>query len=403
MWSTAREIAEGDVVIVWLTRDSVQPITITPGQDLNGKFGNYKHSDLVGIPYGSKVASRNGKGFIHVLRPTPELWTIALPHRTQILYLADIAFITTRLAIRPGSRVLEAGKRTGSGSFTHSIARTVGPVGHVFSFEFHQARAEKARIEFKQHGMSDYVSLQHRNVCKDGFALKEAVEAVFLDLPMPWEAIPFAKMAARKDRIVRICCFSPCMEQVSRTVSALNEHGFTDIAMYETLIRPHEVTQSSGLIPLKDIRVKLQIAEQAKEDRRLVQIASSKAKKEKRSTVTEDENDQQTQNVSNQAKRSRTDEANIHILDKSEDAMATFLPPLDNTNALHRDSPAPVGMTLTQPIREVRGHTSYLTFACLLPSDIPELLKRPARSTSPRPSGPTVLPEPPQAMDEDDL
>lgn len=34
---------------------------------------------------------------------------MALPHRTQILYLADIAFITSWLDIRRGSRVIEAG------------------------------------------------------------------------------------------------------------------------------------------------------------------------------------------------------------------------------------------------------------------------------------------------------
>ena len=85
-------------------------MTITPGKDFNSKFGHYRHSDLIGIPYGSKVGSRNGKGFINVLRPTPELWTIALPHRTQILYLADIAFITSWLDIKRGSRVIEAGE-----------------------------------------------------------------------------------------------------------------------------------------------------------------------------------------------------------------------------------------------------------------------------------------------------
>lgn len=126
MWSTAREIAAGDLVIVWLvspylllmpplvancsqTRDSVQPLVITPGKELNGKYGVYRHSDLIGVPYGSKIGSRNGKGFIHVLRPTPELWTLALPHRTQILYLADIAFVSSWLNIKPGSRVIEAG------------------------------------------------------------------------------------------------------------------------------------------------------------------------------------------------------------------------------------------------------------------------------------------------------
>lgn len=94
---------------VFKTRDAVQPLVITPGKELNGKYGVYRHSDLIGVPYGSKIGSRNGKGFIHVLRPTPELWTLALPHRTQILYLADIAFVSSWLNIKPGSHVIEAG------------------------------------------------------------------------------------------------------------------------------------------------------------------------------------------------------------------------------------------------------------------------------------------------------
>jgi tRNA (adenine57-N1/adenine58-N1)-methyltransferase catalytic subunit len=59
------------------------------------------------------------------------------------VYLADIAFITSYLDLKPGSSVLESG--TGSGSFTHSLARVVGPVGKVWSFEFHKERFEKAQ------------------------------------------------------------------------------------------------------------------------------------------------------------------------------------------------------------------------------------------------------------------
>ena len=92
------------------TRDLLQPLLISPGAELNMRFGVYRHADLVGRPYGSKVASRNGRGFVHVLRPTPELWTRALPHRTQILYVADIAFVCSWLDVRPGGRVVEAGE-----------------------------------------------------------------------------------------------------------------------------------------------------------------------------------------------------------------------------------------------------------------------------------------------------
>jgi len=69
--------------------------------------------------------------------------TLALPHRTQILYLPDIAFITSYLNVIPGSSVIEAG--TGSGSFSHSLVRTVGGTGKVHSFEYHEERFEKAR------------------------------------------------------------------------------------------------------------------------------------------------------------------------------------------------------------------------------------------------------------------
>ena len=35
--------------------------------------------------------------------------TLALPHRTQILYQPDISFITSFLDVKPGSKVIEAG------------------------------------------------------------------------------------------------------------------------------------------------------------------------------------------------------------------------------------------------------------------------------------------------------
>ena len=101
-----------NLIVTFQTRDLIQPLVVTPGKDFNTKFGNFRQADFVGVPYGSKIPSRTGRGFLLILRPTPELWTLALPHRTQILYLADIAFITSCLNIKKGSRVIEAGMFT---------------------------------------------------------------------------------------------------------------------------------------------------------------------------------------------------------------------------------------------------------------------------------------------------
>ncbi|CCM04913.1 uncharacterized protein FIBRA_07110 [Fibroporia radiculosa] len=406
MWSTAREIAAGDVVIIWLTRDLIQPLLITPGKELNSRFGVYRHADLVGVPYGSKIGSRNGKGFIHVLRPTPELWTLALPHRTQILYLADIAFVCSWLNIKPGSRVIEAASHrksldllddsspcvlrmrkvaswsdescTGSGSFSHSVARAIGSSGHLWSYEFHEARANKAREEFTRHGMDPIVTLTHRNVCKDGFTVVDTVDSVFLDLPAPWDAVEHAKRALRKDRITRICCFSPCMEQVLRTVSALNDAGFTDITMYETLSRPHQVDLAPALLPISEVGERLKRAEQRREEKRLRQIANARAAAGKRKRTGEGEdNDADAAGIA--GKRHKMGGDGDLKGSEPEQAPATFdsdpapakseeLPSVSaSPPGAVASSPAADKIGLSKAFPEVRGHTSYLTFACLLP------------------------------------
>ncbi|KAK0487738.1 tRNA methyltransferase complex subunit Cpd1 [Armillaria novae-zelandiae] len=338
MWSTARTISAGDIVIVWLTRDLLQPLRVTPGTDFNSRFGNYRHADFVGIPYGSKVGARSGRGFVHLLRPTPELWTSALPHRTQIVYLADIAFISAQLNIQRGSRVIEAG--TGSASFSHSVIRSVGSAGHLWSYEFHEARAAKARDEFTRHGLLDVVTLAHRNVCKDGFTVTDTADSLFLDIPAPWDAIEHAKKALRKDCITRICCFSPCMEQVLRTVSALNDAGFTDITMYETLLRPHDLAQIPALPSIDAAADKLKHAERRREDKRLLQIAQGQRTKRKRQPDDEELS----------PKRAKTEEISV-----KSDEIPPDLPPPNNK------------FSVSKVMSEVRGHTSYLTFACLLP------------------------------------
>lgn len=101
-------IEEGDLVIVYLDVRHLYPITVKRDEVFQSKYGALKHNDVIGKKFGSSVSCT--RGYVYVLFPTPELWTVTLPHRTQILYAADISLIVFQLELKPGSIVCEAGK-----------------------------------------------------------------------------------------------------------------------------------------------------------------------------------------------------------------------------------------------------------------------------------------------------
>lgn len=240
-------IQDGDVAIVYLNHASAVPVKVQHGGQTQTRYGVIRHSaDLIGQRYGSKVTCSKG-GWVYVLHPTPELWTVSLPHRTQILYTTDIATITMMLELKPGAVVCESG--TGSGSLSHAILRSVAPSGHLHTVEFHQQRAEKALEEFREHRVDNLVTVRNQDVCRDGFGVSGVADAVFLDIPSPWEAVQHAK-AAMKRQGGRLCSFSPCIEQVQRTCEALADQGFEEINTLEILLRVHDVRTVS--LPLPD-------------------------------------------------------------------------------------------------------------------------------------------------------
>lgn len=233
-------VQDRETVFIVINSRKMYPLRVTNGQVFQTQFGQLKHCDIIGTRYGTKL--HLSKGYVYVLKFTPELWTINLPHRTQILYSTDISLITCKLNLKPGSVVIESG--TGSGSLSHSIARTIAPNGRLYTFDFHEERARKAIEEFDEHNLSSIIITQHRDVCEQGFDLEKIADAVFLDLPLPWKAIPFANKSL-KSYGSRICCFSPCIEQVQKTRVALEENCFIDIETLECLQRPYEVKNLS--------------------------------------------------------------------------------------------------------------------------------------------------------------
>lgn len=267
-------IEEGDLVILYISFDRQMPLEVKStvmDKKLNKEvdfvqqtsYGALRVKDLLGKKFGVKF--KLPRGYIYVLHPTPELWTRTLPHRTQILYATDISVILHQLDLKPGSKgkmwppvslnsgmsrssiflfifaVIECG--TGSGSLSHSLIRTISPDGHLYTFDFHQSRLDAALAEFRRHRVDRYVTAARKDACHEGFGdeMADAVDAVFLDLPHPWDAIGHAKKCLRRSTGGRLCSFSPCIEQVQKTIEAMKKAGFKDVRTLECLLRPFQV------------------------------------------------------------------------------------------------------------------------------------------------------------------
>jgi len=236
----------GDFVVLWASYQDVRGLVLQSGAIFNGRLGSFHHDDLIGKPFGTKVKSRKGDSWMAMLRPTPELITQSVQHRTQIIYHADISLILTLLDARPGKIIVESG--TGSGSVSVSFARAVAPGGKLHTFEFHEDRKKQAAADFERYGVQDIVCSHHGDACKDGFGsdLDNKVDGVFLDLPTPWLAMPHVERCLVHGG--KLCTFSPCIEQVEKVSEALRQRKWHDIRAFETLavnwgVKPAEAPQ----------------------------------------------------------------------------------------------------------------------------------------------------------------
>ena len=278
MLSNNKTVQDGDLVVVYHSYTKLKPLYVKSGETLVCKEGHFPHVNFIGVPFGGLVSghmpkkSDPTKPQILVLKPTPEVWTQAVPRRTQIIYATDISVIVQNLGLVPGSKVAEAG--TGSGSLTHGLANAVAPNGQVYTYDFHKTRYEEAGVEFAKNGLGHVVTAGWRDVCSarqtedesagikiktedekkaaeggedkegppGGFDIPDgSLDAVFLDVPNPWSAVQNVRNVLKANGI--FCSFSPCIEQTQKLVNALMEECddcFASIRTVEALGREYQ-------------------------------------------------------------------------------------------------------------------------------------------------------------------
>lgn len=81
IYSYRREnlIKEGDTVIIYEGADSMKQMVMKKGERFQNKSGCFLHDEIIDkADFGSKVFSKNYKGFVHILRPTSHIHTTSL-------------------------------------------------------------------------------------------------------------------------------------------------------------------------------------------------------------------------------------------------------------------------------------------------------------------------------------
>lgn len=207
---------------------------------------------------------------------------------------------------------------------------------------------------------------------------------VFLDLPAPWEAVASAKKAFKQDKIGKICTFSPCIEQISRTVTALSDNGFVDIQMYECLIRFNEIR----VIPMWTIEeaMEKQRAIEKKRKRALPRVlresaaaADEQEEEEAKKIKIESADDSNMSSAVGTPSSTTGSEMDEGVQVKSETATPSVpsTPILSSetaspsTSSDPRERIDPKNVMVTRLPVEQRGHTSYLLFATFTPATQP--------------------------------
>ncbi len=176
-----------------------------------------------------------GNQSLLVLRPGARDFVDILNRGPQILTPKDIASVLYEADVIAGSRVIEAG--AGSGALTVALARTVGPSGHVVSYDLSE---EALRISGKNAhtaGVEAVIEFRQGDIRK-GPPDRE-VDAFVLDIEDPWAAVAAGWASLRV--CGHIAAFSPNMEQVKETVKAIRERPFIDVRTIELIEREMEV------------------------------------------------------------------------------------------------------------------------------------------------------------------
>lgn len=227
-----------DLILLYNSEKANYLLALPESGTFSTHKGNIDLGQILNRDYGDSIKSHTGDIF-YILKPSLADLSIKVKRTTTIVYPKDAGLMLLKTVVFPGAKVIEVG--TGSGALTLILANFIGPEGKVFSYEARKDFLENAQKNVERVGLLERVEFFLRDVAKEGF-LQDNVDAVFIDLPEPWEVVGFAHKVLKGG--YPLVSLSPTMEQIRKTKTVLELEGFTRIKVVEILERELLVRQS---------------------------------------------------------------------------------------------------------------------------------------------------------------
>lgn len=228
---------DGEQALLIDQRGKRHLVFLRKSETFHGDRGWVAHDAILGRPEGTWVRSSLGMRYLAV-RPTLAEFVLEMPRGAQVIYPKDLAMILFWADVYPGARVLEAG--TGSAALTLALLRSVGPEGHVVTYEQREefARRAVANIHMRAGEVSNLTV--RLGPIEEGIADEAPVDRVVLDLPEPWRLVALIAPRLRPGGI--FLSYVPTIIQAQQTVDTLqHDRHWALVETFETLLRPWNI------------------------------------------------------------------------------------------------------------------------------------------------------------------
>lgn len=231
-------IREGDRIYVYLEDGKEYLLHVKEDRVFGTHLGNIVLRDVLGKEFGEYMLTSEGKK-AYLFRPGIVENIFHMKRRTQIVYPKDLGYILLYLDVKTGDRVIDVG--LGSGAMCGALARIVGSSGKVYAYEKREEFIRVAVENLSEWEVLDRVDIKSRDI-EQGFEERD-VDALFLDVPQPWDYLKQCWEALRGGG--RIGIVSPTASQVMEVLKGLHALPFLAISVWESLFREYKTNPST--------------------------------------------------------------------------------------------------------------------------------------------------------------